>query len=230
MNLQSYIDTTRRHNEDVSELLEKAYQALYGRLTSGSRVDVSKPVPELVVVNTLNKKSELLAIGNRSYLLYDQYLGQTMNEMTRLFFTATSPDDAKPIAYRLMSEEASCYGRLELATFLAYLYSVTYNESHAYKDQETREQRTMRAAAVEVQEAYIIAHENAHYLWPRFRSDPLAIDTLLDSLLDDEELAPDDLEEVVQAYLDDLSFQYQGTDVPHAETLETAQHSQPEKP
>jgi hypothetical protein len=56
-------------------------------------------------------------------------------------------------------------------------------------------------------------------LWPYYSLDPLAIDLLLESLIDDDEVG--DIDEMVQTYLDDLSFQYHGKAVPHSENIKT---------
>jgi hypothetical protein len=217
--IQDYLDTTRQHNEDVSQSLASFYQSLYDRLISISHATIAGPTPTLLVINTLNKKTQLVPLGGSRYLIHDQYLGQTINELTRIFYSATSPNDAKAMAYRLMSEAATCCGRIEVATLLAYLYSVAFHQAHEYLESETVDQLATRSAAVCVQEAYVIAHEIAHHLWPYYSLDPLAIDLLLESLIDDDEVG--DIDEMVQTYLDDLSFQYHGKAVPHSENIKT---------
>lgn len=217
MNIDDYIVATRQINNDVTEPLAQAYLDIYVEILKGFSFN-EFDFPELLVVNTLNKQTQLVSFKNSKILICDQYLGQTINELSRIFYSAESPEDAKSMVFRIMSETASYCGENELAVTLAFLYSTAHHRSHGYKSNETIELRAKRSLSVHVQEAFIIAHELSHLSWALSNIDKTAIDWLLDFVLQVSDI---DVEKVLEQYLDDLSFQYHGNPVPHAHNIKT---------
>ncbi len=219
MTLAEYVKTTRRRNADTFPALVSQYEALFLKVHAES----FKPVRELplkfAVINSLNKRSQLIELSDGHWLIHDQYLGQTLNALTRLYFMSNKPDSAHPFAFRLLSEAASCRGRAELATYFAYVYSVTYHASKDSTGAEDAQKVALRQASVHVQEAFVLAHELAHLMWEPAALDPASIDMLLDSLMDVE--GSDDWDEIVETYLDDLSFQFHGRPIPHWANINT---------
>ena len=55
---------------------------------------------------------------------------------------ARTPDDAKAFMFRMAAEAAECCGKPDFALWFACLYSHMFHFSHAYKSQETQEQRS----------------------------------------------------------------------------------------
>jgi hypothetical protein len=221
MIVDEYIATTRVPNSEPSQEFDVIYGFIFQKLLGELRDAELEPAPVLRTVHTLNKKSELVTFGKDRYLIHDQYLGQTINQLTKIFLSTPSPDDAFAFAFRLLSETAACWGQVDLANFFALTYSIEFNKSHRYKEEVTETERLRRMISIQVQEAYIIAHEFAHHTWPHRRVDPMAMDLMIMAQHEpDNELTIDAL---VEAYLDDLSFQYHGERIPHSANIKTAE-------
>ena len=177
--------------------------------------------PALIVVHSLNKNSQLITLNKSPYLVHDQYLGQTLSELTRIYCCTATPDDAKAFMFRLAAETAECCGKPDIALWFACLYSRIFHLSHGYKLQETPEQQKRRHTMTTIGEVFIMAHEVAHHLWRQGVFDESLIETLAEGLESHSELSEDVLDEMVTAYLDDLSFQYHGSPVPHEASINT---------
>lgn len=136
MTIQDYLDGTRIPLEDAEKAVDltEGYKSLYARVLS--EVGGPETCPALVVIRSLNKNSQLITLGGSPYLVHDQYLGQTISELTRIYCCATTPDDAKAFMFRLAAETAEYCGKLDVALWFACLYSHMFHLSHGYKSQE----------------------------------------------------------------------------------------------
>jgi hypothetical protein len=219
--IQDYLDGTRLplEDEELSTEFSDGYKNLYARVLS--EIGEPEAYPALVVIRSLNKNSQLITLNKSPYLVYDQYLGQTISELTRIYCCATTPDDAKAFMFRMAAEAAECCGKPDIALWFACLYSHMFHLSHAYKSQETTEQQKRRHTMTAIGEVFILAHEVAHHLWRQGVFDQSLIDLLAVGLESVSEPSEEALDQMVTAYLEDLSFQYHGTDVPHAANIKT---------
>lgn len=223
MILDEFLSTTRMFNGNPNNY-GVDFDAFYGNLLA----EVSTATPsywdiavELRVVKSLNKSCQIVPTNDGRFLVYDQHLGQTLNFLTKLFYSAQTKDAATPYSYRIMAEELRCCGQDKLAVFFAWLYYGSYSVVKEEISKEDEGELFRRRKAVEIQEAFAISHEIAHLLWPQQRLDTLAIDWLLDTTLPEERDESDD-DAWIESYLDDLSHLHHGEPIPHEANIQTA--------
>ncbi|WP_441235605.1 hypothetical protein [Bradyrhizobium sp. 930_D9_N1_4] len=219
MTIDDYIVTTRRPNVSTLPALVSAYERLYHSILAVSSPLIKEVTPTLRVVNTLNKQTQLISIRGGYHLVHDQYLGQTLNLLTKYFTLSAPIEYARAAGFRLVSEAATCCGHLDLATYFALAYSVSQHAANKQKIGESPDLLAKRALTTSVQETFVIAHEMAHLVWRMARFDPVAIDWLLEFLLHEDETT--NVNQAIEDYLDDLSFQYHGKAIPHSTNIKT---------
>lgn len=218
--ISAYLEATRVLYHDVDPRLKTAYRTLYEKTIKASSLRLKDHAPKFHVVHSLNKQAEVATVGGDVYLVYDQYLGQTISELSRIFYSAEDPYDARAFAFRIYAEAYVTAGNADMAIFSAYLHSIKYNQSHKYKTLETIETKERRAQSVIVQEAFIIAHEFAHYLWSMRQVNEGDLDCLRGRIAEDAKPITN-REKIIESHLDDLSFQYHGKNIPHSENILT---------
>lgn len=218
--IAAYLEATRLLYRDIDPRLEAAYRSLYERTLKASDLRFKDHAPEFHLVHSLNKRAEVARVGSEVYIVYDQYLGQTISELSRIFYSAEDPYDARAFAFRIYAEAYLTAGMTDMAVFAAYLYSVKYNQSHKYKSLETDDTKARRAQSVIIQEAFVIAHEFAHYLWSMHQVDALDLRRLVSRISEDAKPVSD-RETIIESHLNDLSFQYHGKDIPHSANILT---------
>lgn len=105
------------------------------------------------------RNCETVKFGNQTVIIYDQYLGQTFNQMNRLWLNSTNPEEAEAYALKVMAERAQVTGRLQLALILAGSYRVMDSRSQTYRIDIDARRRTF---ITYVQERYVLIHEHFH--------------------------------------------------------------------
>jgi hypothetical protein len=128
--------------------------------------------PKLNVVYSSGRKCQALPFGGRNHIIYDQYLGQTFNKLTRVFFNSTSSFDAYLYGLKILTEILRIRGRLDLALFTAVAYSMTAwsgiekdftGQITAFADSEDTLDPSVRKLVVLIQECFVILHELIHF-------------------------------------------------------------------
>jgi hypothetical protein len=157
MNLSEYISVTRTVSDKAPS--DFIYKRFYQRVLNA--FDRPNLLPELKVVYTLQRSTEVMVLSGKEYLLYDQYLGQTMNMLNRILLNSESPMDAQMYSFKLLAERYALRGRFDWAMMFAYSYQVLRAEHRSYRQDKDFIRRSTFTFS---QELFIIAHEIAHLI------------------------------------------------------------------
>lgn len=215
MIVNAYLDTTRQQRGDLPQVVEDAYRAIYSNILKTRLAPAHRAsAPELKVISTLNKKAESVGFPTGRYIIFDHYLGETIDDLTEIFYSATDTDEAFAYAFRLMSEAAACWGETDLSFYFSLLYSIAYHNTDPRRTPELASISNERKYSVMIQETYILAHEVAHFVWAVHPSDTTAFNNLIRALLASIPTAAP--EAAVERYLDSFTFQIRGEAVPFA--------------
>lgn len=77
----------------------------------------------LKLIYTPSRRAERLKINGESWLIYDQYLGQTFNILNRIFFNAEGEKESITYFHKYISEKTLEYGKSELGIELSNVYA-----------------------------------------------------------------------------------------------------------
>jgi hypothetical protein len=119
--------------------------------------------PKVKYVSTLNKTSSLVYLGDDPVLIIDDYLAQTLEDMSRLFLGAPSTAECGALALRLLAEKFHICNQPEWATYAAVNHSILMNSREAVPNSETEAHDLERIDTI--QQVFLLAHEVAHILW-----------------------------------------------------------------
>ena len=111
----------------------------------------------LKLVFTPSRRAERLRLCGESWLIYDQYLGQTFNLLNRLFFNAEGEREAITYFHKYIAERTLEHGRAELGVSLANFYD---DERDGVR--RTVDGDPLRPAFTIVGEQFAIFHELSH--------------------------------------------------------------------
>ncbi|MES3090606.1 hypothetical protein O6027_03285 [Sphingomonas aerolata] len=111
----------------------------------------------LKFVFTPSRRAERLRLCGESWLIYDQYLGQTFNLLNRLFFNAEGEKEAITYFHKYIAERALEHGRAEFGVSLANIYA-----DNRDRVRETVNGDPLRPAFTIVSEQFAIFHELSH--------------------------------------------------------------------
>ena len=101
-------------------------------------------------------------VNGHPWLVYDQYVGQTMNLMNRLFIESEGSRPGIVYAHKILAEKFLDYGQHLSAGFLANFYD---NQRGLLKPRRVDE--VLRGIFTMSQEQFSIYHELAHQVWAR---------------------------------------------------------------
>jgi hypothetical protein len=168
----AYVRTTRRHLQD------RCFSFYYdGMLLKFQELlAAAKVSPEqLVVIYSPTRLCETVKIGGRTIVLYDQYLGQTLNNLNRHFLVFKNPAAAMEYFHRLLAEFFSEYDLLlPEATFCVSHYSKGKETPRSFDFIRSKSKKkvkngllneVLRALYTTTQEQYILAHELLHEIF-----------------------------------------------------------------
>ncbi len=120
--ISAYLALTRGH--DFSEGVRTEQVALYKfaydygwrqlRALTGSQLNV----PQLRTVYTSKAHAEAVSIGEHTYIVYDQYLGQIINRLSRLFFEDADPREVDAYLFKLFALRSLTQGQYQSASDL----------------------------------------------------------------------------------------------------------------
>lgn len=111
----------------------------------------------LRIVYTPSRRAERLRIGGESWLIYDQYLGQTFNILNRIFFNAEGEREAIAYFHKYIAERTLEYGQAELGIEPANFYAEQKNLLR-----KTVDGNPLRAAFTILAEQFAVFHELSH--------------------------------------------------------------------
>jgi hypothetical protein len=154
INIERYIEATRFNlkNRIFVELYENHY--FPPLQTTAADFGISL---KIVVAYSYTRRAEFVSIGSDSWLIYDQYMGQTMNLLNRIFIEA---EDARPAAcylHKIIAERCLESGALAEALFCAKVY-----DSQRELLNPKRRDEILRSTFTEAQERFYLNHELGH--------------------------------------------------------------------
>ncbi len=166
-NVQSYLESTRFliPNEEDSQLQEvknNLYTPLCNYLKQVSdSYDISL---QFGVVYSDTLKSETIIVNKQKYIIHDQYLGQVLNMLNRLFLYECSIQSKEIYSHKLLSQIFSRYGFYEESVFSANIYNNFKNEIDS-NGKLGNKKSNLHSLFTVIQELFIILHELSHIIF-----------------------------------------------------------------
>ncbi|GAB3757598.1 hypothetical protein GCM10027599_23920 [Yimella radicis] len=173
--MAAYLSATRGPHclSGGSPELTILYDGLYERLGKivGELFGVQITPPILATIYSRVAHAETVSLGGRAYIVYDQYLGQVFNKLNRLFFEDSSPAEVHEYLHKLYAARGLACGRPQLAASHAVAHAslFEYLNSQARQADVNPEAKgelfRIRSFYTASQEAFVMAHELAHYIF-----------------------------------------------------------------
>lgn len=156
----AYLAATRR--EMPGFLARDYYRSIFDGLQTSLRSYGA--TPDFDLAYSAERTCETIRTGGRQIVIYDQYLGQTFNQLNRLHFNATEPREARIYAYKVAAEFAQIDGQPRLGALLAMAHVASRDGAIGHR-RDTDIAR--RAQITALQEVYVMAHEAFHTIVER---------------------------------------------------------------
>lgn len=157
MDINDYIDTSRFSKGQA--LLDLTYQNIYSEMCTQE-----SNVPLLKTCYTSERTCEFVAFGDQEYIIYDQYIGQTLNMFNRIFYNSTDKFDSIVYAYKCFAEIFHYMGNIKMAALCAHAYILNRGEAKSFKKDVDINKRIRTTL---LQEKFILLHEIYHWKFSR---------------------------------------------------------------
>lgn len=157
MNINDYINSTRFIKK--YETFDY-YHDMYNIITS-TFDNKNIEYPELVVCYSTERTCEFVSINEKDYIIYDQYLGQSINMLNRIYFNSTDKYDSLTYAYKVLCEICHYSSKIELSKLLYTSYVLNKDNHISYKQNNNY---AVRSEYTYFQEFFVLMHEVAHWL------------------------------------------------------------------
>lgn len=157
MPIEHFINATRRNIPERIDL--DLYQNFYPLIDFISK---GKSAVNLIICYSPERRTELVVSGNQKYLIYDQYLGQTFSNISRIIYEGESPAFGFNYSCKIIAEYFAMKGFFNEAALFARIYNVDDNQLSEIK--KTKAPTYERANLVLYQERFLCAHEMIHNL------------------------------------------------------------------
>ena len=144
-----------------------AYRQTFTRLVKilGAIFLVDIEPPPLAVVYSPIAHAETLVVRGQAHLVYDQYLGQILNRLNRLFFEDAGDNEVAAYLHKIYAARSLAGGRPDRALEHAIAFGVLAHHLTPSGDQEGTLIRRLYTAW---QETFVIAHELVHYIFRKY--------------------------------------------------------------
>ncbi len=152
--IHSYLYTDRLADPQ-KVTLQNYYQMMYSDVCGFT--GMKEKLPPLIVTFSRSRKTDILRLKGKEYLVYDQYLGQTLNMLNRIYFNSNEPFHIQMYACKYLAEQLRVLCNHHGAINFAKAYSELKISSPLPINNV--EQRSIYTLA---QETFLIAHELAH--------------------------------------------------------------------
>lgn len=157
MDISAFLSSTRCVRNDPKQV-EVHYRALFAHLSSQFGAS-GLVLPELEVISSWQRSCEIVELGGRSYLVYDQYMGQTLNTLNRIYHNSTDRQDAEVYGLKVVGEYLFLKGRPDLSAMLLAAHGELRKEHQSYRHDVDR---VARLGFTTVQECFVMVHELLH--------------------------------------------------------------------
>jgi hypothetical protein len=163
--IEHYIASSRRTRPPTAELTA-AYKAYYEQIVALT-VPLGPP-PELFITYSSDRTCELIRFAKSTYLVYDQYLGQSFNRLNRIQYALHGTQMlSQGYACKYVAERLICLGQTGPAAFFAMVASQFEQNVKAEGDPFRLPKKDDDAwvGFTGTQELFVMAHELAHHRW-----------------------------------------------------------------
>lgn len=166
MDIEAYI---RSMSSEGVPQFKAIYEGLYPELleefysnTMGFSIRAEVYEPQLRIVKSKRKKASRMTIDGRTLVVYDQYLGTTLNRMNRVWLHSRSNYDGLIVGFRLLGEKLAELSNPYSAFFEgAYEYGLTSLRISFDEDLPVPERLEQLQMCI-TQELFAICHEVCH--------------------------------------------------------------------
>ncbi|MDK4808097.1 MAG: hypothetical protein OC190_16335 [Novosphingobium aromaticivorans] len=161
---EAYLAATRRLRD---EFIPHGY---YAQLRDRIRAAMGgfAPLPDLHVTYSTERTCETLELADGRVIIYDQYLGQTFNQLNRLHLNGRDPNDMTTYGCKLLAERLQLIGCLEQSLALAATYRIRQHEAvNGFREDRDLKQRLQWTL---IQESFVVVHELFHNVLHRDRA------------------------------------------------------------
>jgi hypothetical protein len=156
MDIDYYMNATRHIKAKPN--LTPVYQSLYDYIIK-STPNVPYDTPQLKITYSTNRTTEIIILENKTYLIYDQYLGVILDMLNILFINSRNPDGAVMYAFKLLAERFQILGYPDLSLALAIAYRDRLSDFPYFK---SKADALKRVNSTMTQECFVIIHELMH--------------------------------------------------------------------
>ena len=154
--LFAYLDASRRLESRVG--LEWA-DTYYARLYDHLKLVAPSSLPPLTVIYSTERSCQIVKAAGEWHLIYDQYLGETFDLLTRILYHAQIPAYAEAFAIKSAAQRLVSRGRFpEAAYLILYFAEMQPREALAAISEDNRKSLTP------AHELFVMAHEACHFL------------------------------------------------------------------
>lgn len=170
--IEAFLEQSRR-SKPPSPSIEATYNIYYRNLRSllGNYTNF----PTFKVTYSTERRCEFVCVEGADYILYDQYLGQSFNQLNRVLLAKHGQSFlARAYACKFLAERLVTLGHAPLATFFAACYVQFSANSRREGDpyEFDRQTQVFRNNLLCVQENFVLSHEMAHYLFDKHSEAP----------------------------------------------------------
>lgn len=120
---------------------------------------------QLKLVYSSTRRAENVTIGNDHWLVYDQYMGQTLNILNRVFLEAEGDRAGIAYSHKILAERLLEEGRKPEALFCARVYDSERAALGPKASPTSLPQLEFRSLFTETQECFYLVHEMGHRLY-----------------------------------------------------------------
>lgn len=167
MSINDFIEATRQNH--AARVQKGLYEENYFPLLQIPYLASGRDPGNFEAVATFShsRRVECVELNGKDYLIYDQYMGQTLNILTRMVFEEKSFKAVFVYLLKYAAEKFLQLGRGDLAIWPALLHNSMKKEMDYFKNPKPSQERQN---SVVVQELYLMAHEVYHSLFKRHPS------------------------------------------------------------
>jgi len=157
MSIENFINATRRNLEERAD--PKIYQHFHPLIDFILR---GSSEVKLKICYSPERRTELVVANNEKYLIYDQYFGQTLSNISRIVYESESAAFGFNYACKILAEYFSMKSAFKEAELFARIHSVDDNKLSNIK--KFKQPTDERLYSVFYQERFLCAHEIIHHM------------------------------------------------------------------
>lgn len=164
MKIEEYVQFTRKVKS--TEIHSDYYNKLLSNIMKAHSKDY---LPKIChICHTTERSCEIIILNDLTFLLYDQYLGQSMNMLNRIYLNSSDINDGLMYANKILAENSQLIGNPKLGVFFVMQYKSLQETCSSYKKEINY---TLRSTYTLAQEYFVLLHEIYHFHINHTKSD-----------------------------------------------------------